>query len=76
MASNKKWFIPYEKWDGGSVFIGNNHGCKVVGIGIVMLMLQDNREILLKNVRHVPEIRRNLIYVGMLDDIRCVIAVS
>lgn len=75
MTSNEKWFVFYKQWDGGSVFMGNNHGCKVVGIGDVMLKLEDNREILLKNVRHIPEIRRNLISIGMLDEIGCLISV-
>lgn len=41
-----------------------------------MLKLQDNKEILLKSGRHVPKIRRNLIYVGMLDDVGCIVTMN
>lgn len=41
-----------------------------------MLKLEDNREVLLNNVRRVPETRRNLISVEMLDEIGCMITVN
>lgn len=60
--------------EGDLVYIGHDHDCKVVGIGSVCLKLEDNREILLREVRHVPKLRRNLISLGMLADQDCYIS--
>lgn len=38
--------------------MGNDSGCKIVGKDLVMLILEDNREILLNDIRHVPELRK------------------
>jgi len=39
----------------------------VVGIGAVELRLADNTIRTLKEVRHVPDLKRNSISLGMLD---------
>lgn len=57
--------------DGRSVYMGNNHSCPVVGIRSIPLKLEDGSVNLLKNVRHVPKLKRNLIALGMLDSIGC-----
>lgn len=75
-ASKKEWFVSYKSWKGGSVYMGDNHDCKVVGIGPMCLKLEDNREILLREVRHVPKLRRNLISLGMLADQDCYFIVN
>lgn len=49
----------------------DDHNCEVVGIGSVCLKLEDNREILLREVRHVPKLRRKLNSMGMLADQDC-----
>ena len=69
MTPNKSWFETYEQIDGGSVLLGNNKACKVIGLGTVRLKLHDGKERLLKEVRHVPELKRNLISLGMLDQL-------
>lgn len=40
---------------------------KVAGIGIVKIKIGDGSTKILSNVRHVPELKRNLISFGMLD---------
>ena len=47
--------------------------CKVVGIGIVSLKKFDGVVKELTHVRFVPDLKRNLISIGMLDPIGCVI---
>lgn len=49
----------------------NNNICNVVGIGSVSLKMRDVSIKLLQNVRHVPNLKRNLISLGMLDAIGC-----
>ena len=53
--------------------MGNNSICKVVGIGTVSLKMYDGMVRELTQVRHVPELKRNLISIGILDQIGCVI---
>ena len=40
----------------------------VVGMGDVQILLPNGSVWLLEKVRHIPDLRRNLISVGQLDD--------
>ena len=42
----------------------------VVGIGDVWILLSNGFVWLLEKVRHIPDLKRNLIFVGQLDDER------
>ena len=44
--------------------MGNNAPCKVVGVGTVKIRMFDRAIRVLGNVRHVPEMRQNLISLG------------
>ncbi|BBN67388.1 hypothetical protein Prudu_63S000500 [Prunus dulcis] len=46
---------------GGSVTLGNDTVAQVCGIGKVELKMTSGKALTLKDVRHVPEVRRNLI---------------
>ena len=71
MSPNKDWFATYESIDGGKVLMGNNVACKVVGIGTMRIKMHDGIVRTLTEVRHVPELRKNLISLGSLDAIGC-----
>ena len=45
--------------------------CKVVGKGIIRLKMLDGITRELVDVRHVPNLRKNLISLGMLDKMGC-----
>ena len=49
----------------------NDNACNIVGIGSITLKFRDGTATLLRNVRHVPFLKRNLISFGMLDSIGC-----
>ena len=51
--------------------MGNNATCNVVGIGTVWIWMHDGVVHTLTDVRHVPELKKNLISLGTLDDIGC-----
>ena len=53
--------------------MGNNASCKVIGIGSVRLKMSDGIIRELDNVRHIPEPKRNLISLSMLDKAGCCI---
>jgi hypothetical protein len=47
--------------------MGNNASCKVIGIGTIKIKMFDNVVRTLGEVRHVPEMKKNLISLGTLD---------
>jgi hypothetical protein len=47
--------------------MGNDISCKVVGIGSIQINMFDGSIKILTNVRHVHELRKNLISLGVLD---------
>ena len=69
MTPFKDYFIEYHKFDGGRVMMGNNAMCRVIGIGTVKLRLQDGTLLMIKQVKHVPDLKRNLISLEMFDQI-------
>ena len=69
MCPNKTLFTNYETCDGGIVVMGNDSSCRVVGRGLIRLKMYDGMIRELKDVRHVPDLKRNLISLGMLDKI-------
>lgn len=52
----------------GIVRMGNANIAKVAGTGDVCLKTNNGTHFLLKDVRHIPDIRLNLISTGRLDD--------
>ena len=49
--------------------MGNDATCLVIGIGTVKIKMCDGVVRVLSNVRHVLELRKNLISLGVLDDL-------
>ena len=68
MCPSRESFFEYKSTDGGKVLMGNNFSCRVVGIGKVALRNFDGEIMILNNVRHIPDLRRNLISLGALED--------
>ena len=54
--------------DFGKVYLADGSTLDVVGMGNVRILLSNGSVWLLEKVRHIPELRRNLISVGQLDD--------
>ena len=52
----------------GKVYLADGSALDVVGMGDVRILLSNGSVWLLEKVRHIPELRRNLISVGQLDD--------
>ena len=67
MTPNRMYFEEFQKLEGGSMLLGSNQSCKITGIGAVRFKFHDGTERLLKDVRHVPDLKRNLISFGELD---------
>lgn len=54
--------------DGKTVFMGNSSTSAVMGVGTVELPLSSGKVLILKNVQHIPGMRKSLVYVKSLDD--------
>lgn len=67
MHPHKNWFLSYKNCEEGRVLLGNDKTLKVVGIGSIKLQLTDGAVRILQEVRYVPELRRNLISLDILD---------
>ena len=67
MCPNKEFFKIFENMNGGKVLLGNNLACKVAGIGTISLKMFDGVTRDLHHVRYVPELKGNLISLGMVD---------
>ncbi|VVB01953.1 unnamed protein product [Arabis nemorensis] len=66
--SQRDLFTTYTPGSYGSVKMGNDAVAKVAGIGDICLETSVGTRVLLKGVKHVPNIRLNLISTGKLDD--------
>ncbi|RVX05220.1 Retrovirus-related Pol polyprotein from transposon TNT 1-94 [Vitis vinifera] len=64
----KDFFTSYTSGDFGSVRMGNDGSAKAIGMGDVRLETSNGTKLILKNVKHIPDIRMNLISTGKLDD--------
>ncbi|CAN1242735.1 Retrovirus-related Pol polyprotein from transposon TNT 1-94 [Linum perenne] len=68
MCPNKDWFSNYESVDaGGTVLIGDNSSCKVAGTESVQIEMFEGVVRTLTDVRHIPDLKRNLISLSTLD---------
>eukprot|EP00253_Pinus_taeda_P018596 PITA_18596 len=67
MCIHKKWFKEYKSINDGVVYMGNDVTCNIVGIGSIQLQMFDGTTRILTDVRHVPDLRKNLISLGALD---------
>ena len=50
------------------MYLADGSALDVVGIGNIRILLPNGSVWLLEKVRHIPELRRNLISIGQLDD--------
>ena len=49
------------------MFMGNNVSCQTVGMGDIRIKMYDNTVRTLTSVRHVPDLKKKLISLGVLD---------
>ena len=71
MCPSRDLFKTFESLDEGKVLLRNNLDCKIAGIGTVSVKMYDGVTRDLKQVRFVPDLRRNLISLGIIDQLGC-----
>ena len=67
VTPRRDFFSSYSAGDFGMVKMGDEGVCKIIGMGDVWVETGIGCKLQLKNVRHVPNIRLNLISVKALD---------
>jgi hypothetical protein len=67
VTSNRDWFDTYRSVNSGIVTMGNGAHCKITGIGDIRIKMFDGVIRTLCDVRHVPDVEKNLISLGTLD---------
>ena len=67
----RKCFSSYTVGDYGCVKMGDIGACKIAGIGSVCLTMSTGCRLTLRDVRHVPDIRLNMVSIGRLNDEGC-----
>ena len=63
----REYFTTYRAGDFGHVNMGNKSTSQIMGIGDIHLQTGVGCTLILKDVRHIPDIRLNLISVSVLD---------
>lgn len=66
MTPNLEWFEFYKDADAGKVLMGNNLACEVIGIRTVGIKMADGSVKVLIEVRHVPDLKRNVFHLACL----------
>jgi hypothetical protein len=64
---HRKYFLDYVQGDFRQIHLGDDTPCKIVGIGKVKIKKRNGNQWLLKEVRHVPYLRKNTISIGKLE---------
>ncbi|GJS37686.1 integrase, catalytic region, zinc finger, CCHC-type containing protein [Tanacetum coccineum] len=67
MTPRRDFLYDFKEFNGGTVLLGDNSACAIIGIGKVRVQIKDGSSFVLKNVRYIPELKRNLISLGTLD---------
>ena len=71
ITPNKDVLFDLEEFEGGRVLMANNTHCDVKGIGKIRIVRPDGTVVVLKDVRYMPTMSRNLISYGMLERSGC-----
>jgi hypothetical protein len=59
-------FSSYQCKGTGALLMGNGSHARVLGVGTVILKFTSGKTVLLKNVQHVPSIKKNLVSSSQL----------
>ena len=60
-------FTSFDDTSSGTILIGNDHACEKKGVGVVKLKLHNGTTRELTNVWYIPNLKKNLIFLGALE---------
>lgn len=65
-TAHKEWFNDYVQGDFGHITIGNRQECKITSKGTIQLKLHNQIKLFLQEVRHIPNLKKNLIFASWI----------
>ena len=68
MTSQREFYTCHTCGDFEIVKMGNNGSSNIVNVGDICLKFDTRMELVLYNMKHMPDTRLNLISIGLLDD--------
>ena len=68
---DKEVLFDFKEYEGGSVLMANNTQGSIKGMGKIRIQNSDGSEVILKDVKYMPDVSRNLISYGMLEKSGC-----
>ncbi|KAE8694358.1 hypothetical protein F3Y22_tig00110783pilonHSYRG00068 [Hibiscus syriacus] len=68
MTSRIEWFHQYEPILGGSMYSCNDHALEIIGLGTIKLKMYDGTIKVVRDVRHVEGLKKNLLSYELLDN--------
>lgn len=68
---DKEVLFDFTELDGRKVLMANNTYGNIKRIGKVRIENPDGSEVILKDVKYIPKVSRNLIFYGMLEKSGC-----
>ena len=68
VTTRKEFFTSYTPGDFGVLKMGNDGVSKVIGVGNVCLQNNMGMQLLLRGIKHAPDVRFNLISIKVVDD--------
>ena len=66
MCADVSLFTSYQVGRTGALLMGNDSHARVLGAGTVVLKFTSGKMVLLKNVQHVPSIKKNLVSASQM----------
>ena len=66
VTPNIEWFSNYSAEASGTVRLGNRQECTIAGIKEVPIQIPNGNTITVRQVRHVPALKRSLVSIDML----------
>ena len=67
VTPHRNWFDTYRSVNCGSVRMGNDVTCTIIGMGTIKIKMSDGVVRTLEEVRHISDMKKNLISLGTLD---------
>ena len=67
VTPHRNWFDTYRLINCDFVRMGNDATCTIIGMGTIKIKMSDGVVKTLEEVRHIPNMRKNLISLGTLD---------
>nr|GEW11025.1 retrovirus-related Pol polyprotein from transposon TNT 1-94 [Tanacetum cinerariifolium] len=71
MIPHRSLFTTYESFNGGNVYMGNNSICPIIRLGNIQVKMYDGVVRTITGVRHVPDLKKNLISLSTLEANGC-----